>query len=779
MKQCRYGLSVAVVLSGGLLSAVPLEVPVGGTTISSSATYDSLVAHGNVDIAPSAKLTINGPAQLAQQAGEVATVTVGNKGQFTANASSTGYVKIDANGGRAKFEVSAGTGQGTGQIGMILSGIEIAEDAATEPGTVLDILQMNAGSYAATGDIVNKCPNADVRFLFNGGRYVLTCDTKKGQGNPAVIPDGRRWIWESVNGNPIHIQQNYVAAGTFMGSRTDWSGGGYIETVGSGDLIFNTLQDGDTGVFKINRTHKSSGITFHHTGDLVLTNQVRLLLGEQGGHAQNLKLPSGEGRGIVRLYVNSKLDLGGANTAVNGLVATGTSCVTNSRNVTTYPSSLSFGTWNEDSTLQARITRQVKCIKQGSGTLTVQKTDSDGILDIQSGTVDFSDSFFSSVSVSADTLLRLGRNLGQFDVTTRMATMPIAGDGTMAKTGVSAVQLGTTAGSPKNLSVEGGTLAYVGLPLANDWYRFTFKKTRRSDGATKLRLFTMAFIDEKGTDLTTRKGYTFAQGVAPTEMAPGSYTVRADARLAEGVDPSNNAIHFAADKLMAEDYSNWSVMQFEDIIDPDDPATWQTVTFRLAAGAKKIAGYAFCSDWYNNNMPSDWTVETSPDGVSWEVVDERKNYRPYCYSTRRDGESSDYKWWNCKSPIGWTKGSPVAGSSFTGTAVSISGAATLGLAAFETVSLASLEVDCATGGTLDRFVPAANGALYLTNVPADVQLRRYAVPLTIGAIESAANLASWKVYVNGNLDEDAKLIVNDDGTGLTVRKLYGLMLILK
>ena len=93
------------------------------------------------------------------------------------------------------------------------------------------------------------------------------------------------------------------------------------------------------------------------------------------------------------------------------------------------------------------------------------------------------------------------------------------------------------------------------------------------------------------------------------------------------------------------------------------------------------------------------------------------------------------------------------------------------------MQIGRLEVDCAAdSGSITRFTPAANGALYLVNVPAGQGLVGYEPPITIGAIGDEANFRTWKVYVNGVERNDhrvrwcnGKLTIRAKGLFIVVR----------
>ena len=102
---------------------------------------------------------------------------------------------------------------------------------------------------------------------------------------------------------------------------------------------------------------------------------------------------------------------------------------------------------------------------------------------------------------------------------------------------------------------------------------------------------------------------------------------------------------------------------------------------------------------------------------------------------------------------------------------SVAAGATLDTAYIQdsSLSFAALEVDCAAGGgTLTKFAPAPNGALYLKNLPGGLTAR-YIVPLTLTETVGAENLASWTVYVDGTPVRGRYVSCAADGS-LTVKR---------
>ena len=95
----------------------------------------------------------------------------------------------------------------------------------------------------------------------------------------------------------------------------------------------------------------------------------------------------------------------------------------------------------------------------------------------------------------------------------------------------------------------------------------------------------------------------------------------------------------------------------------------------------------------------------------------------------------------------------VSGSFLCDGALQVDSGATLDLStiADSKLSISNLVVDLSTGaGTITKFRPAENGILSLVGVVGDLP-GVYRVPVAISAIADSSNLASWKVFVNGEV----------------------------
>ena len=226
------------------------------------------------------------------------------------------------------------------------------------------------------------------------------------------------------------------------------------------------------------------------------------------------------------------------------------------------------------------------------------------------------------------------------------------------------------------------------------------------------------------------------------------------------------------------------------VLKADDEATWETIYWRARDTARQpVTCYALRRGVNMNARdypcPSDWELQTSPDGVNWTTLDARageraweledvdagatklnaqfsftyNNHIPYLFSALRD----DWKFLDFG-------------------AVRVDAGATLDVDELKETNIAfnRLAVDCAGAGTITTFRPAENGRLDVTTVartgPKGLP-RRLILPLTFGKLVAAENLASWTVYVDG--ERSFASAVGVDGDRLAVTTVNGTMLILR
>lgn len=378
------------------------------------------------------------------------------------------------------------------------------------------------------------------------------------------------------------------------------------------------------------------------------------------------------------------------------------------------------------------------------------------------------------------------------------------------------------------LHVKEGVLRLGGSACTNAWWRFIAKKAsieKRTDTWNGKTLVSTLFLGSLGLFTPSglpSLGVTNAHEVAADSpdaaaLAPGwaasrnRWTVwspdRGKAYFGMDRDPvltggsafsplaflqcydDDEMNHY--DGTRKEDrVKHWygTVMFTNRVLKADDAATWETVYWRARDAARQpVTCYALrrgvnmtAKDY---PCPSDWELQTSPDGVVWTTLDARAGERAW-----EDGDAGSTKLsaqysFTYNNHIPYLFRARRADWKFLDFgAVRVDAGATLDVEELHEANIAfnRLAVDCAGAGTITTFRPAANGRLDVTTVagtgPKGLP-RRLILPLTFGRLVAAENLASWSVYVDG--ERSFASAVGVDGGRLAVTTANGTVLILR
>lgn len=378
------------------------------------------------------------------------------------------------------------------------------------------------------------------------------------------------------------------------------------------------------------------------------------------------------------------------------------------------------------------------------------------------------------------------------------------------------------------LHVKEGVLRLGGSACTNAWWRFIAKKAsieKRTDTWNGKTLVSTLFLGSLGLFTPSglpSLGVTNAHEVAADSpdaaaLAPGwaasrnRWTVwspdRGKAYFGMDRDPvltggsafsplaflqcydDDEMNHY--DGTRKEDrVKHWygTVMFTNRVLKADDAATWETVYWRARDAARQpVTCYALrrgvnmtAKDY---PCPSDWELQTSPDGVVWTTLDARAGERAW-----EDGDAGSTKLsaqysFTYNNHIPYLFRARRADWKFHDFgAVRVDAGATLDVEELHEANIAfnRLAVDCAGAGTITTFRPAANGRLDVTTVagtgPKGLP-RRLTLPLTFGRLVAAENLASWSVYVDG--ERSFASAVGVDGGRLAVTTANGTVLILR
>lgn len=363
-----------------------------------------------------------------------------------------------------------------------------------------------------------------------------------------------------------------------------------------------------------------------------------------------------------------------------------------------------------------------------------------------------------------------------------------------------------------DISVKGGTLT-ICKPTRYTWYRWTITSLYPSgnvakpystwaDGAdvkTRIQFHELGLFDSYGKNLVsgfevdsdavlTEDFAALRKGTAQIQTQPGVSAV--PQRRDITVDGVTSNVVQSLERAFDEKYTGWSTWGVNYELSPkcrpvqNNPNSWFSVVMRLRDGMEQVAGLDFAnvgggwsSEW--NSCISNFTVEASLDGVTWNVL------------TNVDAAAVHYDggMWSCQG--GYTNGEeahtgsfansypngtphykwyPVAGApdvlpsvlDSVGT-VSVSGGGVLRLEGDGDVTLSDVCVDAASGGTIDGFSFAETGTLSVVNA---AESGRVDLPLAIVNATGVSNIGAWNLIVNGVATSRRKLTATESGFAL-------------
>lgn len=361
----------------------------------------------------------------------------------------------------------------------------------------------------------------------------------------------------------------------------------------------------------------------------------------------------------------------------------------------------------------------------------------------------------------------------------------------IVKTGTDTFTYFQAAPTIADVDVREGRLRFGGVADtgAYPWWRFTIRKSgmsleRTASGVTtnlhaglgRWWVVTPA-LDGGSGGPNLIYGSSAAVGTAPADLAENQWTAAKPWIVASGAGSFAAGADWKAPNILGFPFQSNSYQFFYSLVfanqapDPEDSSTWETIAFRLSSAnaAKTKGGYLLSRPGnYPNGEPTAWTVEASSDGVNWTTMD-----------TRDGVDLSDSLGYWMNGGRMFLFNANAASWSFAPTGmVKVASGATLDLTEIPdaNISIAGLEVDVANGGgTITHFAPAANGTLALVGVSSSLldangQLDgSLALPLTIGSMGGAGNLATWSVTANGVEQKGATISASSAG-GLKVSR---------
>lgn len=331
----------------------------------------------------------------------------------------------------------------------------------------------------------------------------------------------------------------------------------------------------------------------------------------------------------------------------------------------------------------------------------------------------------------------------------------------------------------RTIRVQNGTLTFTGDRCTNEWWRFRFRERKSSLEIGRVGLF----ADENWCTATGLDSYpdgkaaSLCYGINPCDAAElvsqeatrSNYVYSAATATAPKDLPHGKAL-LTPGKIFRKWYSgrnagdlnylfkSGGAAEIMDIdsssVDPTDESTWVDVTFRLASNTASktynlVRRYSlYVTSYAGGEMATSWVVESSPDGVNWDRMDDRVVDKPWQKYFSDVGVN--YNWYERPGGFPLTAGHLLGSAGFDPTIeFQVDPGATLDCSYMDAPqTLANLTVDAATGaGTIRNVALAADGVLRILNAPKG----RLSIPVTFVGSSGFENLPNWQVYINGKL----------------------------
>lgn len=772
-------LATALMSAVGAASAADYVSPAGPSdSIASSATYDTMTITNALTIQGGAVVTVpavtmtggsltvigSGTSFGENRSGETSTRTT-----YTLNPDAGGTYPLlaaESSGALKVFSATFAAG-GTG-TGGIFDALRIEDSTA--------YVRWLYNDSSLTG-----------RVTFAGSTASMT--RQSGFASGTEHPIFMRGAWLLALGGGVAAT---IDVGTQRGTLN--ASGVSIRTTGTGDLTFKDSSIADFPMVF------ADGASFDHAGALILSRS--------GSNSGTFRFAAGASIGPNVTRVEAGTDKVSLEIVDGAVISTkdfdfsrGECTLTGGGRIVVD----GFAARTFKAGIPANSTLTLE--KPGAAELAVSATTNIPTLVVSGGTVRFTDdcvvgslSVASGTSVVADgcevTVLSGCDGTGTFGGVNG-GTVVVKADGTSLFHGI--VPSGA-------IRVSSGSAVFSALGLPQRCWRFTFKGM---SGAAP------APVRLRGIYLfgTTGAWENFGIGNS-TETAANSYVTEIDtpALAANTVryfinsvtnvvaDTSRNyfAISYLNHLFITSNGGNNRPALLSPLVDSGNPDSWLSIEFRMNEGGNPITGYNLCNGTGTTSgaYPTAWSVSASDNGEIWTEVDSRSGET--CETGTATGKYYTYDGgaeYNAD-----IKGKSVAElPGVVAEHFKFSGYRAAGLAPsaspvqVQVAGGATLDFGCVTGGEpVDRITVdfsevsaqnvatligakfAANGTLAIVNASQGYSAGS-PLPLVLGDVSDAANIAGWAVTIDGNPVQgtvrirDRRIVVGDLPTVLSMR----------
>ena len=636
----------------------------------------------------------------------------------------------------------------------------IAADLVVPSGTTRDIGSNESyDTVTLEGATVNlnaaqlKCQTvaatANSTIKFNGGK-LASSSWDKIWFNPS---SGATLTLESVEGNNIYLDVGY--------QRHNFSqGAGTVATAGSGDIVVNSLKDGNGT--RMYLTFDNSNVSWGHSGDLRATGSGGLKVVNPG------TLPHGASTGGIKLEGSTELLIAdNAATDVNSIEGT-----VRSDGTAGSPSTIRFGNY-KNGTFKNAPDVGGYCVVEKHGSGTTLTLDNTGFqkLDVKGGTVFASGgaTAVNELNMEADATLNVSNTTftatnssvfnafssvaigetGVFDVVGGTdASFKLESSGSFVKRGAGIWNVYGDNALTGRVHVAGGNLRlrYTVRCDGDQWWRMSITKQSGNPSVNpgELGLFAGSERINQGNLSVVSSKSASSLNAGEVMFPEGSPFAGTSANLSYLFDNGNSGLWA------------WAKGPSSPVVSEGDSSSWLTVVFRVnASQSGKIATSADVRDSYYESWSKGLKVESSPNGT--------------------EGTWTERGSWTWTGDAGWGQGWLAGGShrQFTkntrvvldgidvtekssrgiaaGTVVRVDLGATLDMSLVKTTEniVSALEFDATVGGgTITDAAFASHGTINIVNATR-LQLGSIEVPLRLVNATDAANLANWTLMLNG------------------------------
>lgn len=758
----------AIILALGLIScssytsAEDLTVARGETLdLPESATYDTVTVSGTLNIPAGLTLT-TATLELGPNEGDEAVINV--LGSAATGLNVTNAVNIGTSGGSGQIVAMSPAGThntGWDDVTVVKLGkVNISAGAAVSSSGFIDFLKLGPGTVDFT--TMSNASSSRARVLVKNG----------------CIGYSQNW-GKTMFVGPFQVESfddGNIRFGNAYGQRVLNSGSIVIKGNGK-DVYFCRYTNGGSQYYSL-----SGEIVWDSVRDVVLVEYHSMQT------AKSDVLPYGPSSGVFRIAEGTNftmLDIGSTVQHLNSFSSV--KSVSFASLTGSAGAKVIFGEGDTDGFLKGCIDDNVGVFKVGTGVFSITNVAKVGSMTASNGTVRIAAAFtVNDLTVASGATLEIDgvtvapasgvasvrgelvlKNGGRL-VTSRTvaADERLAGydnAGEWTKEGVGNLILEDPVCMPSNIHVSAGTVAFAAAGYACELFKWNvtaWNNVGWYDAGTGAKndmfyLAELAFVDPSGNRIGAGSIGSAAIGTAPGDLAAGKASFASGTTLMTAGDSGNAGSLF--------DRWHWPRVGVASPLTTDEGGV--TLYVRLLAGAGPVSAINFAGAY--GGLPKSWTLSGSTDGgQTWHVLNEVSNYAASANKTwitwmgataeGVSGSTVPKAFLLDNADIVWA--SPGVQNMPGSMQVEVDAGAVLD---FTNVTggqvVDAITVDAVSGGgTIRNASIATDGTIFLTGVSEGVRIRDLSVALALDGCLAVENLRSWRICVNGAMQQVGK-----------------------